>query len=248
MKLVTLNIWAGALFQPLIHFFHERHKEIDIFCLQEVWDQQNASDTAIKNAPKGTRIDIYSEIQNALPEFQGYFAPAQENAEGLAIFVRKNIPIEGEGDVFIYRSRDSMVGNDGRTLGRNLQYIQFTRDNKKFTICHFHGLWTGGGKTDTLYRIEQSKKVKAFLDHVQGAKVLCGDFNLLPNTESIKILEEGMRNLIKEYKINSTRSSLYTKPERFADYIFVSPDVQVKDLTVLQDTVSDHLPLQLEFS
>ena len=78
-------------------------------------------------------------------------------------------------------------------------------------------------------------------------KILCGDFNLLPNTESLAILSEDMKNLVKDFDITSTRSKLYTKPEKFADYILVSPDVSVKKFTVMQDEVSDHLPLLLEF-
>jgi endonuclease/exonuclease/phosphatase family metal-dependent hydrolase len=60
--------------------------------------------------------------------------------------------------------------------------------------------------------------------------------------------ELGMRNLITEYGVTSTRTSLYTKTEeRFADYIFVSKDIEVKDFKVLPDVVSDHAALLLEF-
>ena len=76
---------------------------------------------------------------------------------------------------------------------------------------------------------------------------MCGDFNLLPDTESIKILESsGLRSLIKEYNITSTRTSFYTKPAKYADYILVTPGIEVKDFKVLTDEVSDHSPLFLE--
>jgi endonuclease/exonuclease/phosphatase family metal-dependent hydrolase len=61
------------------------------------------------------------------------------------------------------------------------------------------------------------------------------------------MLEDGMRNLIREYKITSTRTSFYPKTEKFADYFFVSPEVQVNDFQVLPDEVSDHAPLLLSF-
>jgi endonuclease/exonuclease/phosphatase family metal-dependent hydrolase len=82
---------------------------------------------------------------------------------------------------------------------------------------------------------------------MSGAKILCGDFNLLPDTDSLAILEQGMRNLVKEYRVTSTRSQFYEKPDRFADYILVSPEVIVEDFQVLDEAVSDHLPLLLEF-
>ncbi len=62
-----------------------------------------------------------------------------------------------------------------------------------------------------------------------------------------KLEDFGLRNLIKEYGITSTRTSFYTKPEKFADYMLVSPGVEVKDFKVLPDEVSDHSPLYLEF-
>ena len=40
MKLVTLNIWGGHLYEPLLDFF-EHNREVDIFCLQEVYCQAN---------------------------------------------------------------------------------------------------------------------------------------------------------------------------------------------------------------
>lgn len=249
MKLITLNIWGGTLFQPLIDFFQIQKDKFEIFCLQEVWNHNQVSDEALKKAPRGIKVDILSHLMEALPGFQVFFAPAQENAEGLAFFVKNVISIENQGDLFVFRSRDAMAENDGRTLGRNLQYIQFKKGEESYTVCHFHGLWTGDGKDDTPSRIDQSQKVISFLKSVQGSKkILCGDFNLLPDTQSIRILEDGMRNLIKEYGITSTRNHYYTKKDSHADYILVSADVNVKSFGVLSVAVSDHLPLYLEFS
>lgn len=115
------------------------------------------------------------------------------------------------------------------------------------TIINFHGLWNGKGKTDNEDRILQSRNIVDFIGGLKGEVVLCGDFNLLPDTESIKIFEDaGLRNLIKEYGITSTRTSHYTKPGKYADYVFVSRGVRVKDFKVLPEEVSDHSALLLE--
>ena len=128
------------------------------------------------------------------------------------------------------------------------KHIEFVHNNKTYTVFNLHGLWTSGGKTDTPSRIEQSEKVKAFVDKAEGGKILCGDFNLLPHTRSIEILESNLRNLIKEYGVTSTRSELYTKPERFADYTMVSKEINVHNFKVMPEVVSDHIPLLLDFS
>jgi endonuclease/exonuclease/phosphatase family metal-dependent hydrolase len=110
-----------------------------------------------------------------------------------------------------------------------------------------HGLWNGKGKTDSVERIAQSQRIKQFLDTINNPKILCGDFNLRPDTESVKIIESGMRNLIKEYDIKSTRTSFYQKEEKYADYIFASADIIVNSFEVLNEEVSDHAPLLLDF-
>jgi endonuclease/exonuclease/phosphatase family metal-dependent hydrolase len=79
--------------------------------------------------------------------------------------------------------------------------------------------------------------------------VLCGDFNLLPESESLLMLEQyGLRNLIREFGITSTRTSLYPKEGRFADYAFISEGIQLKSFEVLPDEVSDHAPLLIEIA
>ena len=182
-----------------------------------------------------------------LKDFDGYFAPTQDGEESLTMFVKKNLGIHEIADQFVYRWRNAMEGNDASTYGINVQYAKFSKDKKNYMVCNLHGHWTPNFKGDNPARLEQSKNIKKLLDGFEGAKILCGDFNVAPNTKSISILETSMKNLIKEYKITSTRSHFYTKEVKFADYIMVSPEIQVKKFEVIQDVVSDHLPLMLEF-
>jgi endonuclease/exonuclease/phosphatase family metal-dependent hydrolase len=59
----------------------------------------------------------------------------------------------------------------------------------------------------------------------------------------------GLNNLIKTYGITGTRTKLYDKNdthEHYADYIFVSSDIDVTDFRVLPDEVSDHAPLLVD--
>ena len=110
-----------------------------------------------------------------------------------------------------------------------------------------HGLWNGNGKTDSPERIKQSQKIREFIDSEEAPKILCGDLNLRPDTESVKILGKGLHNLIQIHNITSTRTSLYPKEERFADYIFTSPEIPINAFQVLEAEVSDHSPLLIDF-
>ena len=105
----------------------------------------------------------------------------------------------------------------------------------------------GRGRNDTEERISQSQKLKEFLNVIGGTKIICGDFNLSLNTKSLAIIDENMKNLIREYGITSTRNRFFKYPDKFADYIIVDKDVKVNDFRVLQDEISDHLALLLDF-
>ena len=128
-------------------------------------------------------------------------------------------------------------------------FINFKSELSPYTILNFQGMWHPTiKKIDCPERILQSQKIRVFMDALPGEKILCGDFNLNPDTESLALLEKGMRNLVKEYNITTTRSELYPKEQKFADYTLVTPGVDVKSFTVPALTVSDHLPMILEFS
>ncbi len=238
MKLISLNIWGGKVFGPLASFLKEQASTTDIFCFQEVFQEAN------KAVYEGARLNIFSEISQIIPESKGYFSPCQDNF-GLGCFV-KNRKAEVE-DAFVYGELNSMVEGNTSTLPRNIQSIRIPGLDKKFTVFNYHGIWRPGSKDDDADRIATSEKIKSIMKKSSGEKILCGDFNLLPDTKSLGILEDGMTNLIKQFNIKSTRSTLYTKEHKFADYMIVSKGVKVKDYKVPEITVSDHLPMILEF-
>lgn len=153
-----------------------------------------------------------------------------------------------EGEVYIYKEKGFIFAEDGGNHARTLQYLTIETPKGLRTVIHLHGLWNGQGKGDSEDRIEQSERILGFTSSLVNPFVIVGDFNLRPDTESLKKLEEGgLRNLIAEYGVTSTRTSLYTKPEKFADYAFVSDGIEVTDFKVLPEEASDHSPLFVEF-
>ncbi len=245
MKLISLNAWGGILKPELEEFLKQHADDTDIFCFQEVFD--NAINVREVLGP--VDINLYTTLQQLLPNHVGFYAPSQVDDEGLAIFVKPSVETTDEGSVFVHRWLNAMEDDNGTTIGRNLQFLQFMNGDEEYTIINFHGLWNGGGKTDSEDRLEQSRKIRQFMDGLASQKViLVGDFNLEPTTESLAILTKDMRDLIKENGITSTRSHHYTKPVKFADYAIVSPELDVQKFEVLQDPVSDHLPLLLDFN
>lgn len=194
--------------------------------------------------------DLYGMIKDALPQFDSYLSkPYSPFEERLATFVSKNISVKEDSTFLLHDKTNVVVGGDETYTLSFMQHTRIGAGNRMYDICNLHGLWQGAIKDDTTERIEQSDAIIKLLDGFKGKKVLCGDFNLVPDAKSISMIEEaGMRNLVKDFKIKSTRSELAPAAKgKFADYIFISEDIEVKSFSVLDEVVSDHLPLYLEF-
>lgn len=242
MKLITLNIWGGHLRNPLLKFIYE-HRNVDIFCLQEVYF--NAHRT-IADKERERSLNIFSDLQKLLPDHHAIFKPAVENVYGVGMLIKNNIDILSEGEINIHQKQH--YPGIGVNHDRNLQWIECELNNKIYSILNIHGLWNGRGKKDTIERINQSQRIRHFMDTINTPQILCGDFNLLPNTKSMSILEQGMNNLVTSHNIRSTRTRFYTKEEQFADYILTSPEIIVNQFSVMKDEVSDHAPLFIDFN
>lgn len=254
MKLITLNTWGGRAGKEKLLSFLSNHKEdVDVFCFQEIWESSYGDLSGVKVGgidfnESDVMIHGLQEISDLLSDFVPYFRPHHGDHYGLLMMVKKSISVSVEGEIFVHKFKGYVPEGDIGAHARNIQFITTELNNSKLTFINFHGLWNGKGKTDTEDRLNQSNKIKDFIKTLQGDVILCGDFNLNPETESIKIIEDiGLKNLIKDFNIETTRTSFYTKPEKFADYIFVSKNIEVEDFKVLPDEVSDHAALYLEF-
>lgn len=246
MKLITLNTWGGAVLDPLFEFVKE-HKETDIFCLQEIF-----KDNQKENVPELFHIDravgdLFERIQVLLPEHQHHFASILRDAYGLVSAVKDGIEVVETGETTLFENPEFSV-NDERDHDRKMLWIVICKDGKEYLIGNVHGYWDESGKGDTKERITQSERILATLKEKNLPTVLCGDFNLEPDTESVGMIEKaGFRNLVKEYGVTTTRTSFYKKDSKFADYIFVNDGIEVLDFKVMPDEVSDHSALTIEF-
>lgn len=248
MKLISLNTWGGqAGIQELLDFF-KSHQDVDVFCLQEIFNGTTSFLNTDKERAKGKTYDLLTRIQEALPGYNSFFSPQLKEDYGIAIFVRKEISVLSSGEYFVHKFKGFIPEGSLALHARTINYIQVSNNGKLLNIVNVHGLWDGGAKSDTPDRRAQSEKIITQLSQMEGEIVFAGDLNLGIETESIKMIENsGLRNLIKEFGISSTRTHLYEKQERFADYVFVSTGVTIKDFQVLPNVVSDHAPLYLEF-
>lgn len=253
MKIISLNIWGGKLKEQLLKFLIENKKEIDVFCFQEVFSNHTGNTNNYINTSEADPNTLQT-LQKALPDFKSYFCPVDEGRTyETVIFIKKDIEVANSGDVLIYENTNFNPEDEENDHNRKLQWLEIKDENKGLILLtNLHGTWSPSGKKDTPERLKQSQILVKFLEsfkkrHEEIKFLIVGDFNLLPKTTSLEIIENmGLKNLIKENKIKSTRTSFFMGSEKFADYIFCSKDQKVKDFKVLPCEVSDHYPIYLE--
>ncbi len=270
IRLICLNV-AGNQFPGVKEFLRKYKKSTELFCFQEVIS------TFVNGAyPKSLHrtVPFHSQKQmvnfpiivkilgkatkSAPQKFVTYHSPHNDLLETFApegnmmawkyfsdwstVITRFEF---GSQDIFALENRATNVV---------MQWLFLESvEGKKVLITNLHGLWEQSIKGDTVLKLEQSKRIIKVLQYLktrfESEIIMVGDFNLLPSTESIRMIELfGLRNLITEYGIVDTRTEYYKKELRYADYVFVSSGITVNTFKVLPDVVSDHAPLQLNFS
>ena len=132
---------------------------------------------------------------------------------------------------------------------RSVVIVEFKVKGKKLQILNLHGTWSkdkmGGERA-----MAQCKYIVKVAKRKNIPTIIVGDFNLLPETRGIKLISKEFKNLITEFGIKSTRPKFddgTDKGENVIDYIFVNSKIKVNDLKVIETSISDHLPLILDF-
>lgn len=243
-----------------MEFVKKYSSDIDIFCFQEIF--KSSSGVAIS---KGTHMNIFDDIVRLLPNHKPFFGSVQDGWDnegpvdfevsfGQATFVRDTIVVGEAEHLMILGEKNSAVPEIYGSVPGGMMCTSFIYKEKQYTVCNVHGSAYPGSKLDTPERLAQSEKIKNFLAlKGQDNVIVCGDFNLMPTTKSVALLQENLVNLITKYGITRTRSTLSpyywsADEQKFADYTFVSPNIEVKEFQVLQDQVSDHLAMYLEIA
>ncbi len=264
MRILCLNAWGGTLHEELVGYLREA--DPDILCLQEVvhtpatledWLTYRDGDQVLPQ-----RANLFREVCRALPRHMATFCPAAQGVLwdgdravlsqwGLATFVRDDLPMIAQEQGFVHKAFSPHgYGDHPRSRTAHAVRIHDPEQDGPVTIAHMHGLRDSHGKVDTPEREAQAHRFARLIEAVAESDdrlVACGDFNVEPQSRTFTVLAElGLRDLVTGRGITSTRSSHYTKPGRFADYMLVNEAVEVLAFEVVEEPeVSDHRPLLL---
>lgn len=251
MKIIQVNVWLGRLINPLVEFIAQ--EDPDVLCCQEVLSAK-ISDPLFADMQQN-----YDYLKKAGPFEHAFFSPTygfrsygEKVYIGNAIFSK--FPLQNLATVFT--SKEYVEEQTIESFQRNIRNVQICEvklnSQTTVTIANHHGYHDLNplGNQDTAVSMQRlANSVKNY----NKPLILCGDLNITPDSPSLEPLNDlGLINLISENKIRTTLSEVHRAPQQkrdriACDYIFVSPDVTVKNFMVSDSLVSDHKALVLEF-
>jgi endonuclease/exonuclease/phosphatase family metal-dependent hydrolase len=273
MRIVSLNCWCGRA-PGLVDWLLEVNA--DVYCLQEVT-------SPLEDAPEQVYFSykhykgreeraqsprVLQQIADRLVGYQQFFFPRAEYEVfdeggrpyriqyGNALFIRDGIPILAMRSEFVYGQYWEELGDPPIPANAQAVRLRWSEKSRDIVVAQFHGAWDPAGKGDSPARDEQFKNLqKLVIEMMVGNSwaVVCGDFNILPQSAYLRSFERmGFTELVEAGNFNGTRTSYYkrrpdTQPPYFADYMLVNQRVVVDTFDVVSSPeISDHCPLVLD--
>lgn len=264
MRIMSLNGWGGTRHASLLSYVAA--EQPDILCLQEVVHTRSAPADWLTYRDGGhvlpQRARFFAEAAAALPNHTATFCPAAQGVLwdgdtahpsqwGLATFLHRDLTVIGQHQGFVHKGfAPHGYGDHPRSRSAHAVRLHHCVGGRGLVVAHMHGLRDLDGKHDTPARATQAARFAALIGTLAepgDSLVVCGDLNVLPGSETFDILGElGVTDLVTSRNHRGTRTSLYAKPQRFADYMMVSPDLSNARFDIIRSPeVSDHCPLVL---
>lgn len=226
VKIIYLNAWGELMRDELVDYVKDQARDTDIFCFQEATDE-------MKQRCKGA-LHGYKEISD-------YKFVSEKDYFPQSIFIKNDIEVLSSG---------TLLDKDDRSYGLAI-YAEVKIGDCSLYVCNIHGTARPDDKQDSPARLRQSEELIEYFRSIDKPTMIGGDFNINLNTDSINMFEHsGYRNLIKEFGIATTRNHLawdrFEIKMYYSDYVFLNDKIQLKNFSVPDIKVSDHLPMILE--
>ena len=262
MKLISLNT---AIFQAnnehLFKFFHDQNA--DFICLQEISrgleesvDKKYVTIDPINKATKSLKYFFYgpstvfsefnvsnyhgapfSFVFGGQLEFGNYTKSSFEILKAQNVFIENHFTYNHDLSGWPEEEYRAVLVTDHILKG------------KKLRILNYHGIWSRD-KLGSKRTLRANKLIFDLALQAEGEVIICGDFNLFPDTPPMKIFEKNLISLVDKFNIKRTRpatNELSYLKRNVVDFVWVSRGVKVNKFEVPDVEISDHLPLILDF-
>jgi endonuclease/exonuclease/phosphatase family metal-dependent hydrolase len=242
VKLLQLNCWSGKLGTQLKRL--EQETNPDIVCLQEAYTISPRPGSVF--TPPSEVFPTEEYPYSVLGKFS-----SQRYMRELADFGNMTISKKPFVSEYLQYTSGEPIEDIDTAEGdsyniRNFVHTVIEVDGKELHVLNHHGYHSPEGKDGSDESTRQLQIIADYMAALVGPIIFAGDMNLHPDSDSFQPINT-LRNLPKEYEIESTRTEL-AKRQEVIDYIFVSDDVIVNNFYVSERIASDHKALILDFS
>lgn len=236
----------------------------DVLCLQEVTRTPGLEGwTTFRDAERTLpqRANLFNDVSSRLRSHEASFVASDAGPVsagglthvqefGLGTFIDERVTIVDHRTSFVhgeFTQHDIWAISDRPRIASSFRMIA-SDVSVPVVVTQLHGVRDPAGKIDTPARRHQAERLAELVRttrHDGDFTVVCGDFNVLPDSDTFDVLAGlGLTDLVGAA---DTRTSRYRKPVRHASYMLVSDPEFVRDFEIVTDPeVSDHRPLVLD--
>lgn len=223
LKILSWNIWTAGDFDATTSFI--KQSGADVIGLQEVQD----------NDPERKVIDYLHKLG-----YEYVFAPVikiwdgKEHIDGPAVFSK--YPIKSFKKYILTKNEGRAAAQVDIQIKDKLLHVFSTH------LSHAH-------QKPSKIQEEQARNLTKLIPEKNS--ILMGDFNALPESNAIKIVERYMINVDKKNQPtwsvyeNGCETCRVKSVVHRLDYIFISNNLKAENYTVGSSNASDHLPISV---
>lgn len=245
MKLLQLNVWMGRLTRQIMPLIER--EQPDIITTQELF-------SAPQDVPfPDQTFDLFERIQKTAGYSYSYFSPICDFDYsgvhvGVGNGVHSRLPITASRTIFT--NGTFQANADSSVFEANVRNAQIVTvalpGGKSLHVVNHHGYWQANPVGDEK-TVASMQKVYNEINALDGPVVYAGDLNVDPDTPAMQLFGDKFDDLTGSRNISNTMSVLGKLQGVAPDHILVNSDVRVTDFRVLEDLVSDHQALVIEF-
>jgi len=136
---------------------------------------------------------------------------------------------------------ETQVGNS-----RNAQVVRIEVGDKALHIINHHAFWDKsplGNETS----VEKMQLVKDRAAEIDGALIVAGDLNVTAASPAMRVFDNFLTDLTATHNVTATLSVLGKAKDVACDHILVNDQITVNEFRVIDELVSDHKALLLDF-
>jgi endonuclease/exonuclease/phosphatase family metal-dependent hydrolase len=247
IKLFQLNIEEGRFYEDIVSFV-KKH-DFDILHFQEV--------TSGEHSKRGFEVFTvlkeqlgYKGIQSVYWRLKGDPKTYMSNA---TYFKPEMLP-QSSYELFLkpYQELTREEMRDYASHATSALDVVFLLNGKKIHFINTHLVW-GPTPEDKPYKLEQGKKLHEYVKNLREPFILSGDFNVTPDSQIVKWMNELGRNHTIEHSITNTLNPNTHRVQHLfpaglaVDFVFTEQSLQVQRFQLIDTPdLSDHFGMAIQ--